>query len=240
MNKQELKNIIKEIETDKLNEFLADLLLNNENIMNQFRSNFINNFPKITKEEYERKIWNAIYECRDKDGFISYSNARKYTHAMYNFTSEAQELINNKNYESAFDIVTSILDSIPDIPIDDSNGSTGAVADECIEIIEEIVGYTLLEETELNKKILDYILEEIKTYTLSNYGIELYPILNYYIDEKKYLEEILSSLNYSIKKYPDKWNTEKYKKLKSDIKELLVKTTDEKRQNWHNEINLQA
>lgn len=189
--------------------------------MNKFRRNFVNEFPKVSKEEYEKLIWDAIYECGDKSDFIIYSNARYYSNAMYSFTEEARELVKNHNYESAFDIVSSILDSIPDVPIDDSNGSTGGVVEECIEIIEEIVGHSLLEETKLNKIILDYILNEVETYVLSSYGIVLYPILDYYIDEKKYLEDILKSLNNSLKKYPDEWNADEYKKLKNDITRLL-------------------
>lgn len=44
---------------------------------------------------------------------------------MYEYTNEAKIFVENNNYDTAFDIVEIILNSIPDVSIDDSNGSTG-------------------------------------------------------------------------------------------------------------------
>ena len=51
-----------------------------------------------------------------------------------------------------------LSETIPETDIDDSNGSTGEVADSCIEIIERILEFILYDENVLAKKILDYIL----------------------------------------------------------------------------------
>lgn len=52
MTEKELETIINNIDRDDINKFLIEILNYNECFMNDFRSNFINYFPRISKEEY--------------------------------------------------------------------------------------------------------------------------------------------------------------------------------------------
>ena len=223
MTIEELETIINKIDKKEINRFLAKTLKYNENILNNFRSDFINYFPKITKREYNTKVWRAINKAGGKDGYIDYNESWEYTHSMYDFIHESEKLIEFKNYESAFDIVEVILDSIPETNIDDSNGSMGEVANDCIEIIEDILGYILVDDNVLSDRILKYILDEIKTEKLYNYGIELYPLLNYFIDEKKNLLEIKEILQtYLNTNKKDRWIKNKYIEILETIKNKKI------------------
>lgn len=221
--KKELKEILNKIDREDIDNFLIGLLTYNKNIMNDFRCRFVNYFPSIKKEEYENKIWESIRSLYGKNGYIDYSSCREYTHHMYGFIHESKNLLESKNYESSFDILEIILDSIPDTDIDDSNGSTGEVANDCIEVIEDILGYSLVSDDMVCVRILNYILEEIKTGRLYNYGIELYPLLDYFIDEVKYLSNIKDTLNEYINSHDeDNYIRSKYIGMLDKINEIEV------------------
>lgn len=187
---QDLYSIIKQIDKTKLEKFLVELLSKDKNVYDEFRLKFNNLFPKLTLDEYKGRINEAIITSAGRDGFIDYYESWDYTREMYKITNEADTLVDNGNYELAFDIVSSILDTIPNTDIDDSNGSTGEVAETCIEIIKRILEYVLTKKDKLAKKILEYIIDELRTEYLSNYGIELYELLNDYIEQKVYIKEI--------------------------------------------------
>ena len=164
--------------------------------------------------------YSAIQSSAGRDGFIDYHESWDYTKNMHKIISEVNTLVDNGEYDLAFEVARTILETIPETDIDDSNGSTGEVADSCIEIIERILEFILYDENVLAKKILDYILNEIKTEYLSNYAIDLYPLLNLYVERNIYLDEIEKGLLESLelgrsKKYF--WNTKHYVDVLTDI-----------------------
>lgn len=220
MTEKELETIINKIDRDDINKFLIEILNYNECFMNDFRSNFINYFPRISKSEYERKIYDAINRAGGSDNYIDYNETHDYTFAMYGFINESKKLLANKNYEASFDIIESILDSILNTSIDDSDGSTGEIANDCIEIIEDILGCSLIDGDKIAIRILNYLLEEVKTQNLYNYGIETYFLLNYFIDENKYIDEIKTALSSYIDIHKEDnhcWNINNYNKLLDKI-----------------------
>ena len=202
MKEKELKEILDKININELKEFILNNVLINEDLQNRFRVEFNNYFPKLTKKDYENRIYRAINNCCDRHGFIDYYNSDNYEHAMFEFTQEAEKLVEKKDYESAFIIATILLDSIPDTPIDDSNGSTSMVADDCIEIIDNILKST--DNDNILKLILDYIIQEVKTANLYNYGVDLKDLLKVYIDKKIYLNEIELLLEQALESSKEK------------------------------------
>ena len=199
-----LEDIIKMIPEKDVRNFLYYSLINDDDLLNRFRVEFNNYFPKLSKENYENKIYQAISRCYDKHGFINYNNTNNYEHKMYEFTKEAKKLVDGKDYETAFTIVSTILDSIPNTDIDDSNGSTGMVAQDCIEIIFDILDKIHTKNNPLIKNILNYIIDEVKTANLYNYGIDLQQLLKYFLDKKLYLDEIKVALEIALDNSSDK------------------------------------
>ncbi|MBP3460924.1 MAG: SWIM zinc finger family protein [Bacilli bacterium] len=203
-NRYNLEDIINKINDKKIKKFLYNSLINNDDLLNKFRIEFSDFFPKLSKKSYENKIYNAIRSCGDrKYGFIDYSNAYRYEHVMLEFINEAEKLVDNGDYNTAFTIVTILLDSIPRTEIDDSNGSTGMVADSCIEIIFDILDIINTDDR-LLKDILNYVISDVKSLYLYNYGIDLKGILEYFINEHLYLDEIKNSLETALDNSKDK------------------------------------
>ena len=149
----------------------------------------------------------------DKHGYIDYESADNYEIAMLEYVSEAEKMVLSGDYDTAFIIASVILDSIPNTNIDDSNGSTGMVADECIQVIKNVLDH-LKSEDFLLKGILDYVLEEVQSLDLYNYGIHLYEMLEYFIQKQLYLEKIKKAIQVSLKSNEDKSSYIKRKYIK--------------------------
>ena len=202
----DLKNIINRIDSAKVKEFLYQCLRNDEALLNRFRIEFNEFFPALSQKNYEQIIYTAIRSCGDqKYGYINYEASFHYEHVMLGFISEAKKLIEQKNYDTAFTITNVILSSIPKTEIDDSNGSTGMIAEECIDIIWDILN-NIKSSDELLKDILNLVINDVKTANLYNYGIVLKNILQYFIDEQLYLDKIEEALELSLEKFKDKKN----------------------------------
>lgn len=204
-NDESIRTILDKIDEKELKDFLENLIENEESIYDLFRRKFVNYFPKISPATYKRKIESAIREAGGRDGFIDYNEGWNYTRKMYEFTNEALNLVEKGDYETAFVIARIILDSIPDTAIDGSNGETGEVANSCIEVIVNI-----LDKASKNDKtvedILDYILIELKTHNLSNYGIELDDLIINFIRDGLFLQKCEIALINAIKDCDDsKW-----------------------------------
>lgn len=217
-NSYNLENVINKIDDKKIKNFLYNSLIHDDNLLNKFRVEFIDFFSKLSKESYENKIYNAIRNCGDrKYGFIDYSNTYKYDHAMLEFISEAEKLVVNGDYNTAFTIVTILLDSIPRTDIDDSNGSTGMVSDSCIQIIFDILDKTNASD-QLLKDILNYVIRDVKSLYLYNYGIDLKNVLKHFINKQLYLNEIEESLQIAL----DDSKDEEYFSSRKDYVEYLI------------------
>lgn len=225
-NNYNLADIVNKVNEKNIRKFLYNNLVNDSDLLNRFRVEFSGYFPKLSKENYRNKIYNAIARCYDRHGFIDYSNTSSYEHAMYEFINEAQKLVDNGDYETAFTIVTIILDSIPNTDIDDSNGSTGMVAEDCIEIFFDILDEVHDKNSAILKSILYYVINEVKTANLYNYGIDLNQILKSFIDDKLYLDDIKISLEIALDKSKDKayfYSREDYVEYLIQIYELKGK-----------------
>ena len=217
---KKIRDSLKNINKKELDAFLVELLTEDRNIYDKFRLRFNNSFPRLTLKEYKKKIYDAIKSSAGRDGFIDYHESWDYTKNMHKITSEVNKLVDNGEYDLAFEVAKTILETIPETDIDDSNGSTGEVAESCIEIIERILESILHDENTLAKKILDYILNETKTEYLSNYAIYLYLLLDLYVERNRYLDEIEEGLLDALELGKSKdyfWNAEHYVDILVDI-----------------------
>lgn len=218
-NSDNLESIINKINEKEIKKFLYDSLVSDEELFNRFRIEFNELFPKLSKETYKNKIYKAIRSCGARNGgFIDYNDAYKYEHVMLEFIIETKRLVDNHDYNTAFTIVTILLDSIPQTDIDDSNGSTGMLAESCIKIIFNILD-KINGKDNLLKDILDYVINDIKNLHLYNYGIDLKEILEYFINKQLYLDETKKSLEVALDYSKDK----KYFYSRKDYINYLIK-----------------
>ena len=185
-----LKDIINKISEKEIREYIYDILKEDNKLYEDFRQKFIDKFPKLSKKDYEKRIYDSISNCvNDRYGFIDYSGSYKYEHTMDKYLDEAEDFVNKNDFDTAFMIVSIILESIPKTEIDDSNGSTGSVSCRGIEILENIIRNND-EGDMITKNIFDYVIHELDTGYLEDYNIELSELLKVYIEKKIYLDKI--------------------------------------------------
>ncbi len=197
-NSFSLLDIIESIDSDKLNEFLYDVLMGNDEMYNDFRIEFSQYFPKMSKREYKDMIDRDIESCCDRYGFIDYKASYRYEDLMGKYNEEARGLLDKEDFVTAYTISTTLLESMIGLEIDDSNGVTSNISQQAIDILCDIVDNA--EDEALLNELFIYLKNEILTDRLyNNISVDLSEILDHYMDRVLFLEEIEDTLNEVLK-----------------------------------------
>ena len=228
--KQNIQDVLNKIDVNDLKAFLLDLLNSNEKIYDIFRKKFMNYFEIPSLSDYRNRVRGAIYAVGDKDGFIDYKGSYDYAKAMNEFIDEAYKLIENNRFNMAFELITCILDEIPNLAIDDSNGSTIEIGVDCTEVIYDILDRTIddFDKNPVVKQIFNYVSNELITSDLSNYGIEIKDIINIFIEDGRFskeCEEVLLKAISGLEK--DDWYSDYRKQEYIEYLINLYEITDE-------------
>ena len=80
-----------------------------------------------------------------------------------------------------------LLEELPNLPIDDSDGTTSYVESECVEVIEKIL--EKCKNDSIINKIFNWIIESIKNDTLGDYSDGIEKVLDEYFIEDKFVNE---------------------------------------------------
>ncbi len=189
--KQNIKDVLNKIDVNDLKSFLVDLLNSNERIYDIFRKNYMNYFEVPSLLDYRNKVRRAIYDAGGSDGFIDYRESYNYVRAMNDFIDEAYKLIENNRFDSAFELITCMLDEIPVLDIEDSNGAIEEVGENCIEVIYDILDKTIddFDKNPVVKQIFNYVSNELITNDLSDYSVDIKNIINMFIDDGRFSKE---------------------------------------------------
>lgn len=220
-----IKSILEKVNEKKLKSFLENLLNTDEDAYNSFRKEFIEYFPKPSKDIYKKRIKQAIRSVGDRHGFINYTKGWEYVEKMYEFTDEAQTLIEKDDYETAFFISKTILDSIPNTEIDGSDGEITTVSNECMNVITDIMNNASIEDKTI-REIFEYVLRELKTHNLYIYGVELDELIILFIRNGLFIPECEKALIAAIKSCDEDDYCYSYEKKRylEFLKELYIIT----------------
>lgn len=193
-----LSSILDKINEKDLKSFLANLMADDDKLYDLFRRRFSQYFPKISAQAYAKKIEDVIKWAAGDDGFIDYREGEKYVQGMQEFIDEAFDFAIKNDYETAFVIVKTILETLSDTDMDGSNGELGIVANGCIEVIFKILDEAS-EDDKTVRDIFECVISELKTQELANYGIEFGALIEKFIEKALFLDECDSTLQEVIK-----------------------------------------
>ena len=115
---------------------------------------------------------------------------------MCDYMQEANNLIKHKEYQAPFWIASLILEELPDLPIDDSDGTTSYVESECVEVIEKIL--EKCKSDNIINEIFNWIIETIKNDNLDDYSDGIEKVLDEYFVEDKFVNERLKIIDEKI------------------------------------------
>lgn len=221
--------IIERIAENEIKEFILEKLYEDTDFQNEFRSYFVQYFEKMPKRVYERKIAQSIYQAIGRKGFIEYNETWKFSNAMNDYIQEAGNLIKHKEYQIPFWIASLILEELPDLPIDDSDGTTTYIESECIDVIERIL--EKCKNGNIIREIFNWIIEILKNETLGDYTDGIEKLLDEYFTEDKYINERLKLIEekiHNLKNKQEYYSEYKIEKLIKTKIALLYQLGEEK------------
>ena len=195
-NTDNYDKILDKISESEIKEFVLEKIYENFDFQNEFRSHFVQYFEKTPKKVYEKRIAQSIYQAIGRKGFIEYNETYKFSNAMYDYIQEANNLIKHNEYQAPFWIASLILEELPDLPIDDSDGTTSYVESECVEVIEKIL--EKCKNDSVIKEIFNWIIESIKNDTLGDYSDGIEKVLDEHFIEDKFVNERLKIIDEKI------------------------------------------
>ena len=219
-NKNSYENIIKNIPDSEIKEFVLQKLYDDRYFKNEFRSFFAQYFEKAPKSEYKKRIEQSIYNAIGRKGFIEYDETDRFSAPMYDYIQEAQNYIKHYEYQIPFWIASIILEHLPNLPIDDSDGTTSYVESLCIEVLEDIMQNC--KDENIIEEIFKWILNSIKNNTLGDYSYEVENILDEYYDDKRYIKDRLQIIEEKITTLKEDEDSYYYKYEIEDILKTKV------------------
>ena len=219
-NTDNYDKIVSSISENEIKEFVIEKLYENSDFQNEFRSYFVQYFEKTPKKVYERRISQSVYQAIGRKGFIEYNETYKFSNSMYDYIQEANNLIKHKEYQAPFWIASLILEELPDLPIDDSDGTTSYVESECIEVIEKIL--QKCKNNDIKVEIFNWIIASIKNDSLGDYSDGVEKILDEYFTENKFINERLKTINGKIQELKRKNDYYSEYKLEDLIKTKIA------------------
>lgn len=150
----------------------------------------------MPKSVYEKRISKSIYQVIGRKGFIEYNETYKLSNLTDDYMQEANNLIKHNEYQIPFWIASLILEKLPEIPIDDSDGITGCIENECVEVIEKIL--EKCKNNDIINEIFYWIIKSIKNDTLGDYSDGIENVLDEYFIEDKFIKERLKIIDGKI------------------------------------------
>ncbi len=213
-NIKETKNVnnydkvISKIKESEIKEFILQKLYSDVDFQNEFRTYFVQYFEKAPKEFYKKRICESVCQAIGRKGFIEYRETNRFLEPMDGYIQEARNLIKHKEYQAPFWIVSIILEELPGLPIDDSDGITGEVAYDCAEVVEEIL--KVCKDKNIVNEIFNWINEAIKKDTLKYYLDGIEELLDEYFTEDMFKEERLKTVELRIEELKGRkdWSSE--------------------------------
>jgi len=173
-----IKELVDNTDSEDIRAFLIDVLTDDPMLLQQFKLKMRCGISSDDLKIYKQAIDRICICHADKYGYISYYDSRGFYNELSEFLQKTiTEIIDNKEYINALQLIRYVFIALGNIAIDDSNGTLGALACDCITLLQ-----TILERCDPEVKKILY--EECKSLVVSD------DTLDYLQD---YIEELLFS-----------------------------------------------
>ena len=206
---KELKEIVEGIPVEDLREILFTLAASDNFLYNKIMTKYAP-ITSCHMDRLKEQVDDIGYHYSDRGGFVDYYHATDYTDALNNLLDENIPLLLEKNCRmEAFELVNCVFYEIGNRDMDDSDGGTSFVANNCYEYWQTILYECNDEEKEKmfqwfrhhqENYVIDYMEEYISDFLLNEFHDEgiLWEKLHM-LDEKiaKFQKENYSGDSYS-------------------------------------------
>ncbi|RAP54447.1 MAG: hypothetical protein BZ137_02115 [Methanosphaera sp. rholeuAM130] len=190
------KDILKDLDENKLKKYLYDNYKDNSEFINEFIHEFYSNFTYDDYLDYENMLNNIfnidLVELYNENGFYQESPYHRY---LINFiNTKIDSLYNNKQYKYALQLLYSIYENIADKENIEDYFNVGDILNACNYYLEKILDTN---DSLLNMEIYEYILSNLNynyNYHITSNLIKIAVDKNNSTEYLKQLDEALTSL----------------------------------------------
>lgn len=167
-----VSKLLAEADRDSIASFLTDVLVDNEKLLVRFY-NIVN--YEVTKEDVKRymgQVDTIVRRYLGRNQFINYYEADSFISELEDIIDEdVRRMIDNGDYQCAFDLMNYIFTTIGEVDMDDSHGGTGMLADKIYKLWLELLSKVNAQEkrkifewftSHLDGSIIDYLEEYVE------------------------------------------------------------------------------
>lgn len=195
--------LVKGAEENLVRKFLTEILINNEALLNRFKIAVNQEISEDNIRAYKRQIDQIFRNYEGRGGFIDYYHASGFISELYGFLCEdIRTMLNNKQYEAAFLLSTYLFVEVGNVDMDDSDGGTGMISDECQDIWFEILEESADER--LEQKMFQWFINNLDGSVIDYMEDYIEKTFFEYFKENKYMEEKLKLTDKMIKLVSEK------------------------------------
>src|SRR5699024_4501125 len=139
-NEESLINLVENADEKVVRDFLANILMNDEKLLNRFKGLLKCEISPDDMKRYKNQINKIFTRHSGSYGFIDYYSVGEFATELEQFLDgEISEMVENEQYQEAFELTNDIFIKLGNLEIDDSGGETGMIADSCMEIWQNIL-----------------------------------------------------------------------------------------------------
>lgn len=183
-----INKIMNLVDEKELKEFLLKEIENNEDLHRKFKLRFQKEISKDDLSFYQSILDTIFSECRQYDEHIITYDIRKLRFKLDNLIdNEIFNLINNKEYESVFDLTKTIYLKLLNIDKYDTHEGQDLeeIIEKCFDILTNLIKYN--ENTKLEYLIFEWITTTLTTYNTKYLAYPLKSLVLNYFNTPQYL-----------------------------------------------------
>lgn len=201
-----ITKLVKEADSVLVEDFLIDIMKNDEKLLNRFKSRLQCDISPADMKRYKNQINSIFRRYAGHHDFVDYKNAWGFISELEEvLDNDIQAMVDNNQLEEAFELTNYIFIKVGNQYMDDSDGGTGEIANNCLQIWQEILykcDIKLKREmfnwfiAHLDGSVIDYMEDYIERFIFDNFK------------EEEFLENKLIFLDNEINEYKkdkDSW-----------------------------------
>ncbi len=213
--RNEVKETVEQADEASVRSFLVEVLQRDEKLFARFKTAVSPEISKADMKRYRQQVDASIQKYLGRDHFISYYEAYGFIREMAEYLYEdVRMMLDEGSYLSAFDLTGYIFMKVGNVDMDDSDGGTDMLADQCKEIWEEIlesaddyVKQVMFEwfTGHLDGSIIDYMEEYIEQMLMEHFREERFREAKLMFSDRKVREAKQNPDSLSERYYAAKW-----------------------------------
>jgi len=193
---QQIKELLKAISHNELMEFVEENCKKDKKFRIYFLVSFGHLSQNQSKEFYQKQIHSILQTAAGRDGWIGWSDMKYVVNTTQPFLENAEQYLQNKNFENVFFISTALLEEVT-VAFqygDDSNGDLGYFVESAMELLSKLSKEEI--SLALKKETFEYCISVFKQKLFEDWDwhLGILHIAGDLIDNEKEADIILNCL----------------------------------------------